>query len=480
MTMDKCARRLALLAGVAGLALAHPACAADPATQSADMAQGTDVAAGFGAREAITGAKLSPDGLHVLYLAADGGTGTTVMVADSDAQSPPHSVLQSSGKPERLQWCDWADNSRIVCDIYGIPDSGTILLPFTRLIAIDRDGGNLKSLSQASQQMVALRISQFDGDIIDWNQGQTGKLLMERDHVPEASTGTNLASDADGLGVDLVDTHSLQSSKIEEAARNADSYISDGKGTVRLMGTESSNGAGYLRGVESYYYRRAGSRRWEMFSQVVENGPGLRPLTVDPVADVAYCLDNKNGHDELYKVALDGSMRAELAYSDPKVDVDDIVRLGRQARLIGVTTVQEKRSITYFDKEYAALAAALGKALGGRQIEFASSSADEQKLLLFAGSDVDAGAWYVFDRKTMHLNQIALVRPQLEHVTLATQTPIAYRAADGTMIPAYLTLPPGGPQKGLPAIVMPHGGPSARDEWGFDWLSQFFAARAMP
>ncbi len=46
------------------------------------------------------------------------------------------------------------------------------------------------------------------------------------------------------------------------------------------------------------------------------------------------------------------------------------------------------------------------------------------------------------------------------------------------MIPAYLTLPPGREDaKGLPAIVLPHGGPSARDEWGFDWLSQFFANR---
>jgi len=45
------------------------------------------------------------------------------------------------------------------------------------------------------------------------------------------------------------------------------------------------------------------------------------------------------------------------------------------------------------------------------------------------------------------------------------------------VVPAYLTLPPSGAKAGLPAIVMPHGGPSARDEWGFDWLSQYFAAK---
>ena len=55
---------------------------------------------------------------------------------------------------------------------------------------------------------------------------------------------------------------------------------------------------------------------------------------------------------------------------------------------------------------------------------------------------------------------------------------ITYPAADGTQIPGYLTLPPGVTEaKNLPAIVLPHGGPGARDEWGFDWLSQYFAQR---
>lgn len=62
---------------------------------------------------------------------------------------------------------------------------------------------------------------------------------------------------------------------------------------------------------------------------------------------------------------------------------------------------------------------------------------------------------------------------QLAHVQA-----VSYPAADGTMVPAYLTLPPGIEHaEGLPAIVMPHGGPASRDVWGFDWLSQFFAAR---
>jgi dipeptidyl aminopeptidase/acylaminoacyl peptidase len=67
--------------------------------------------------------------------------------------------------------------------------------------------------------------------------------------------------------------------------------------------------------------------------------------------------------------------------------------------------------------------------------------------------------------------------PLLEGRTLAKQTPVTVPAPDGAKIPAYLTPPPGKQAKNLPAVVLPHGGPSSRDEWGFDFLSQFLAAR---
>jgi dipeptidyl aminopeptidase/acylaminoacyl peptidase len=72
---------------------------------------------------------------------------------------------------------------------------------------------------------------------------------------------------------------------------------------------------------------------------------------------------------------------------------------------------------------------------------------------------------------------VLAVRVELEGVAMGPMRPITFPAADGTQIPAYLTLPPGSDGQGLPAIVMPHGGPGSRDEWGFVWLVQFYAAR---
>ncbi len=170
-------------------------------------------------------------------------------------------------------------------------------------------------------------------------------------------------------------------------------------------------------------------------------------------------------------------MTSELVYKNDKVDVDSVVRIGRGSRVIGVTFAEDKRSVVYFDLEYKNLAAALGKALPNLPaIDFLSSSADNNKLLVRAGSDSDPGRYYVYDKANKALNEIILARPALENVKLASVKPITYPAADGTAIPAYLTLPPGKEDaRGLPAVVLPHGGPSARDEWGFDWLAQFLA-----
>ncbi len=99
-------------------------------------------------------------------------------------------------------------------------------------------------------------------------------------------------------------------------------------------------------------------------------------------------------------------------------------------------------------------------------------------MLVFAGSDNDPGSYYIMDRQTNKLRKFLGTRAPLEAAKLAHEKPVTYTTADGTPVPGYLTLPPGVEDAhGLPAIVMPHGGPASRDEWGFDWLAQFYAAR---
>lgn len=205
---------------------------------------------------------------------------------------------------------------------------------------------------------------------------------------------------------------------------------------------------------------------------------GFDPYAVDSDLDVAYGFDIKDGRQALYKVSLDGSLRKELVLAHTAVDVDSLMRIGREQRVVGVSYATDHRQADFFDPALAKLRTALGKALGGeQQLSFLDSSADDKKLLLYSGSDVDPGQFYLFDKDSKKLAPIVPVRPDLAGVKLAEMKPVSFKAADGTTVPGYLTLPPGSTGKGLPAIVMPHGGPGARDEWGFDWLAQFYAAR---
>lgn len=106
-----------------------------------------------------------------------------------------------------------------------------------------------------------------------------------------------------------------------------------------------------------------------------------------------------------------------------------------------------------------------------------SMTDDGKKMIVTISSDVDPGSAYLFDRQEQKLTLLYEVLPELNREHLAKMTPIRYTARDGLEIPAYLTLPVGKPARNLPLIVLPHGGPWARDIWGYDPFAQFLANR---
>lgn len=439
-----------------------------------------DPAVAFGAREAIEQASISPDGSTFAYLGPLHGQGTALFVVPVDGSAPAKPVLTSSGEPERIGSCRWAAATRLVCYIYGITrlDIGDITY-FSRYIAVDSNGGNVKVLFQG-RQGEQLGYKLYGGEIIDWLPDEDGNILMMREYIPERSTGTHLAQTREGIGVDRTDTRTGQASPVEGPRDAVQDYITDGRGTVRIMGVGVSGGAtGYMSGKTRYYYRMKDSREWKQLSLVDENKDGFIPYGVDPAENVVYGLKRLNGRRAAYKIALDGTKTETLVYAHPQSDIDSFVHIGRRGRIVGVSFATERRENIYFDSTLAKLAASLSKAIPKLPlIRFVDSSVDESKLLIFAGSDNDPGRFYLFDRNRKELNELLDARPALAGTALSTVKPISYKAADGTMIPGYLTLPPGKETaKGLPAIVMPHGGPSYRDEWGFDWLSQYFANR---
>ena len=459
-----------------GVAVAALMCASMAGAQTRTLAED---AAAFGAREAVSAPDLSPDGSTILYLTPGPGR-KTVAVVGNLATGQFNKTLSTDGSPESLQWCHYASQTRAVCRFAGFVrwtgavDNG-IPVYFGRMIAVDLDGSKPKLLGQAETNSDA-GLRQTDGEIIDWLPDANGEVLVNRLYVPEAgTTGKLVYRNKRGWGVDRVDVTSLKSDTVE-APREAADYMTDGLGHVRLMSVSGARNSGIFTGDISYFYRTQGSRDWkDLFSG---NYRDFSPLAIDAATDSLYVLKKKNGRYALYTIRLDGSKAETLVAENPRVDIDDVVRFGEGQKVIGYTYVEEKRETVYFDPEFRELANSLSKALPKTPlIEFADASRDGRKLLIFAGSDTDPGRYYLFDRDKKALAPLMIARPELEGRTLASVKPVTVTASDGTPIPAYLTLPPGKDPKGLPAVVLPHGGPESRDVWGFDWLPQFLAAR---
>ncbi len=464
----------ACLLVLAGNALSQEA----PATKQ----PANDEATAFGALPFIYNAALSADGKRLVAVAPGNGANTLALVLDLDANAKNKitPVYQANGQPMSVEECNWAALDRVVCSLTGIQRVFGTLAPVRRNVSLDAEAkGPVVQLGQKDSGHGA-SVMQSDGHIVDWLDGTSGKVLMARAKVPDLDMGSLTARKAVGLSVDRVDTRTGKGEVVETPDNMAIDYVSDGEGLVRLkVITAKDDEDGHLKGRNVYYFRSEDSRTWKKLGIFDDKVGGIQPLAVDPSVNGAYVLQPLDGRQALYRVHLDSSMNQELVFSSPEVDVGDVVRMGRSGHVIGVTWTTDRNMVQYFDPKYRGIAATLAKALPNLPlVRFVSASADEKILLVWAGSDVDPGHFYTYDLRNQKLAEVFQSRPALHGKTLSPVRAITYPAADGTQIPAYLTLPPGVTDaKGLPAIVMPHGGPESRDDWGFDWLSQYFAQR---
>lgn len=458
-----------LAAGVAAIALT----AAIPATAQVNEAE--ELAGRFGARPTVLDISLSPAGDQIAYISSDNATTEILYVVDLEGTAEPR-ALTSLGEPDaELTHCDWANDIWLVCEIVAMTKAdGRVPIYYTRMISVATDGSDPQLLT-SRRSFRAYGLQQDGGSVLALDvEGDENRILMTRDFLAENTLNTRLANDDAGLGVESVDVSRNSRRTVENPDEDATRYVADENGEVRIKVRAPRNSGGRLSGGIQYSYRTPDSSRWKTFKDGLS---GFRPVAVDAGQNIAYGFQQRDGFQALYRVTLEEEAQRELVMAREDVDVDHLIRIGRQQRVVGVSFATEKRQVEYLDPDLANLAARLQDALPGNPlIDIVDSSADEQTLLIVASSDVDPGMTYILDRQNNALSPLLPLRDHVMDYPMAPMRPITFPAADGTEIPGYLTLPldTEGP---MPAVVLPHGGPGARDEWGFDWMVQFFAAR---
>ena len=193
-----------------------------------------------------------------------------------------------------------------------------------------------------------------------------------------------------------------------------------------------------------------------------------------------YLVSNKGDIDLVRLVLFDPeTSKEEVIESDPmnRVDLSN-ARFSDVTDELMLTVYQDEKPRLYFKDKAAEADYKLVKSkLGAKEVSFGSSTRDEMKYVITAWSDTEPGETYLFDRKTKELTKQYRIRDRIPREALAESKPVRYKSSDGLEIPAYLTLPRGVPAKNLPTIIMPHGGPWARDAWGYASYAQFAANR---
>jgi dipeptidyl aminopeptidase/acylaminoacyl peptidase len=146
--------------------------------------------------------------------------------------------------------------------------------------------------------------------------------------------------------------------------------------------------------------------------------------------------------------------------------------------LVGAV-VLDKDSLkhVFFEQQGADAWVAITDAFPDSSPSIASWSDDRQKIVLRLSTANKAPRFVLVDLAAGKSQSIGAVYEGIADGDVSPIRPFRYKASDGLEIAGYLTLPHGGNSKGLPLVVLPHGGPASRDVLGFDWMAQALASR---
>ncbi len=274
---------------------------------------------------------------------------------------------------------------------------------------------------------------------------------------------------AEVFDVYRVDLNSKELTLIAENPGNVTDWVTDHAGCIRLAITTD--------GVNTSIMHRPDAK--SAFTTVITTNfrEQISPQFFDFDDKLLFATSNIN-RDKAAIVRLDPATAKEesVIFEHPEVDIAGFAFSRKRKVCTEAHFITWKHERKFFDAEMQAIHADLERQLPGYEIDLQSSNKDETLFVVAAWSDRTQGVRYLYDVVAKALTKLAEIAPWLDADELADMKPIAFKARDGLSIHGYLTLPRGGGEN-LPMIVNPHGGPWARDIWGYNPEAQFLANR---
>lgn len=419
----------------------------------------------FGLQPNMSGVRISPDGNKLAYSLASGGT-THLAFIDLTKPDPKPVIIASASEYREIgdrtvaSW-RWVGNENVVVTLASREDAFGQRGDVTRLFAYNIRTGKKTPLAWDGAVFAAAGILHIDHD--------RNAILLQR---TTNRSGTERLFNPEVLRVDVI------TGRTEIAMRQnpvVDGWAADSKGVVRVgYGSDSRSGK------QSLLYRSNERDTLKTAEKTVDKdftGAGIRPqFFVPDKPDMAYVTSNKDGHSKVYLVNMKTMELGKPVFERKGYDVDGVYDNFDGTKVVGFTASEEGPRYHWIDPDYKQIQSFLDAGFGRGNAQIISSDRAANRFVIYVGAPNQAGAYYLYDTRKGDFNQIGWRNVLLKDRKLNPVSTIRYRASDGEMIPAVLTMPRHRRGKNLPMVMITHGGPfGVRDEERYDGWAQAMA-----
>jgi dipeptidyl aminopeptidase/acylaminoacyl peptidase len=413
----------------------------------------------FGQLPAARLVRLSPNG-RLIAMEEDQGGVRKITVFEADGGKTRHSVAVDEAN--KIRSLVWADDETLLLNVsmkhsYYCNPNVLCATEFYRTLAVRMDGSPPRILlnNEGARKSV------------------TGShLLAARTTKPGTVTMSTLDyATAQGYwysAVYEVDTRTGKEKVLARGTQYTEDWVVDASG-VPIARSE------WVPDIDQFTILAHQGDRWrEIFR--LENGSTLGLAGVDITGRNIVALGhNGTNLSQAWSIPLDGSPASSLA-SHPDVDIDVAIYDANRHAVVGIRS-SDNTDTHWLDPTLAKQQKSLQNAFKGLDVYVIDRSVVGRRVLVQVENMSSPPVYQLVDFEQRRADIVAEAYPGLDPAALGTVRYFKYKARDGTPIPAYLTLPPGRAATDLPVVILPHGGPRARDVAEFDWLPQFLATR---
>lgn len=404
----------------------------------------------FGNRPFMENPRLSPNGEH---MAAKINVEGKPVIAVFNLLHREQGTRMVRIGDHRIRWFEWAGSDRVLISLRMKATLEGYDTYTTRLVSYEVSSGKATYIGFNSQG--------FAGDDVIYTAEDGSYVLLTLSRVAFAYPTVYRADLATG------------EMEIEVEARDPIWFWhADTSGVVRVgIGFEGRRMRIFSREKDGEFFKHMASVRLE------EGESEIDTIRIPSAGTTSFVLTNEpTGRFGLYEFDWKTSEIGKPVFEHPLVDIDDF-KMTKDGKIEAVYYIEDRDRVKWLVPDLQSLQDEIDAALVGRMNWVVSESKDRTRFIIWTGTASDPGHFYFYNRPAEQMSRLATPYEALKGKKLSAVEYVSYKARDGLEIPAYLTLPAGREPKNLPLVLMPHGGPHARDAMGFDFWVQFLANR---